>query len=199
VDGASDPYYVDLPYFEKALANRTTQTISMPLSALVDDPSAHSRARMEITVVGREDGVPVNNEFTVYLGGNDALRFVREPEDVSVQEGEDVSFEVEVGGGVKPYTYQWQIWDPVHEEWVDLPGFTEPTLSRKDVEKKWDGCRFRCVVTDAAGTQIVSQEVTLTIRDKVPTGDSSNLPLYLAVAAAALALLWWMRRRTKRA
>ena len=199
VDGASDPYYVDLPYFEKALANRTTQTISMPLSALVDDPSAHSRARMEITVVGRGDGVPVNNEFTVYLGGNDALRFVREPEDASVQEGEDVSFEVEVVGGVKPYAYQWQIWDPVHGEWVDLPGFTEPTLSRKDVEKKWDGCRFRCVVTDAAGTQIVSQEVTLTIRDKVPTGDSSNLPLYLAVAAAALALLWWMRRRTKRA
>ena len=54
-----------------------------------------------------------------------------------------------------------------------------------------------CVVTDAAGTQIVSREVTLTIRDKVPTGDSSNLPLYLAVAAAALALLWWMRRRAR--
>ena len=198
LDGASEPYYIKLPYYEQAVANRMTQTISMPLSALVDDPSAHSRARVAVTVVGREDGVPANNEFTVYLGGNDALRFVVEPEDATVQEGEDVSFEVEVAGGVKPYTYQWQIWDPVHKKWVDLPGFTDPTLSRKNIEKKWDGCRFRCVVTDTAGTQIISREVTLTVRDKVPTGDNSNLPLYLAVAAAALALLWWLRRRAKR-
>ena len=199
VDGASEPYYIKLPYYEQAVANRTTQTISMPLSALVDDLSAHSRARVAVSVVGREDGVPINNEFTVYLGGNDALRFVREPGDASVQEGEDVSFGVEVAGGAKPYAYQWQIWDPSHEKWVDLPGFTDPTLSRKDIEKKWNGCKFRCVVTDASGAQIVSREFTLTVRDKVPTGDGSNLPLYLAVAMAALALLWWMRRRAKRA
>jgi len=35
----------------------------------VDDPSAHSRARVEVKVVGREDCALVNNEFTVYLGG----------------------------------------------------------------------------------------------------------------------------------
>ncbi len=87
------------------------------------------------------------------------------------------------------------MWDPKQEKWVDLPGFTEPTLSRKDIEKKWDGARFRCVVTDAEGTKIVSQEVTLTVRDRVDTGDHSNLSLYLAVALAALALLWWLRRR----
>ena len=197
VDGATDPYYVDLPYFENALASRATQTVSMPFSALVDDPSAHSRARVEVTVVGREDGVPINNEFTVYLGGSDALRFIDEPEDTTVQEGEDVVFEVEVTGGARPYTYQWQIWDPIHEKWVDLPGFTEATMRRKDIEKKWDGCRFRCVVTDAEGTQIITQEFTLTVRDRVPTGDNSNLPLYLAVALAALALLWLVRRRIK--
>ena len=87
------------------------------------------------------------------------------------------------------------MWDTKQEKWVDLPGFTEPTLSRKDIEKKWDGARFRCVVTDAEGTKIVSQEVTLTVRNRVDTGDHSNLSLYLAVAHAALALLWWMRRR----
>ena len=136
-----------------------------------------------------------SNPFVVSIGGQDPLTFVRQPRDAIVQSGEDVSFCVEAAGGVKPYTYQWQIWDPKHEKWVDLPGFTEPTLSRKDIEKKWDGARFRCVVTDAAGTQIISQEVTLTVRDRVDTGDHSNLSLYLAVAIAALALLWWMRRR----
>jgi len=106
VDGAGEPYYVNLPYYDQSIANRTTQTISMPLSALVDDPSAHSRARVEVKVVGREDCALVNNEFTVYLGGNKALRFVTEPEDVTAQEGEDVAFAVEAAGGTKPYTYQ---------------------------------------------------------------------------------------------
>ena len=50
-------------------------------------------------------------------------------------------------------------------------------------------------MTDADGTQIISREVTLTVRDRVDTGDHSNLPLYLVVAMVALALLWWVRRR----
>ena len=80
---------------------------------------------------------------------------------------------------------------------MDLPGFTDPTLNRKDIEKKWDVCRFHCVVTDAEGTQIISQEVTLTVRDGVDTGDHSNLPLYLIVAAVAMMLLIALRRRRK--
>ena len=72
-------------------------------------------------------------------------------------------------------------------------------LSREDIEKKWDGCRFRCVVTDAEDEQIISEEVILTVRDKVPTGDNSNLPLYLSVAMMAMALAWILRRRVRRA
>ena len=199
VDGATDPYYVNLPYYEQALVNRSTQTISMPMSALVDDPGAHKQARVEVVAVGEEECALINNEFTVYLGGGSPLYFITQPEDVTVQEGEDVSFTVEVGGGKQPYTYQWQIWDEKHQKWVDLPGFNDPTLSRKDIEKKWDGCKFRCVVTDAEGTQIISQEVTLTVRDGVDTGDHSNLPLYLVIALAALALLVMLRRRNQRA
>ena len=188
------PSNVSLPYYGKALASRTTHTITLPVEALVGDPEAHHSARVVISAVGRDECAYANNEFTLLLGGN-PLRFIREPGDETVQEGEDVSFEVEVGGGKTPYTYQWQIWDPKHEKWVDLPGFTGPTLSRRDVEKKWDGARFRCVVTDGAGRQIVSREITLNVRDRVPTGDRSNLPLYLFVALVALALLWGIRRR----
>ena len=72
-------------------------------------------------------------------------------------------------------------------------------MSREKIEKKWDGCRFRCVVTDAAGTQIISREVTLHVRDRVDTGDHSNLPLYLGVALVALALLLALRRRRRAA
>lgn len=49
------------------------------------------------------------------------------------------------------------------------------------------------------GAQIISQEVALHVRDRVPTGDDSSLPLYLAVAIIALALMALLRRRAKKA
>ena len=109
-----------------------------------------------------------------------------------------MTFSIKATGGVPPYRYQWQVYNPKTGKWVDLKGFTEATISRDHIEKKWDGARFRCVVTDAQGTKIVSEEAVLTVRDKVPTGDNSNLPLYLAVALIALALLWLLRRRGNR-
>ncbi len=195
LDSSNNSYVVTLPYYTKAVASRLTHTITLPVTTLVPDAAKYNRARVVVTAVSRDELVLANNEFTLFLGGGEKLHFTRQPEDVTAQEGEDVSFEVEVAGGKQPYTYQWQVWDPKHEKWVDLPGFTDPTLSRKDIEKKWDGARFRCVVTDAEGTQIISREVTLHVRDGVDTGDHSSLPLYLAVALAALIMLWWMRRR----
>ena len=197
VDGSDQPYHIDLPYYSQAVAGRTAHTFTLRLDSLVPNPEAHRQARVVVSAVNRDESVYVNNEFTVYLGGGIPLYFEKQPEDATVQEGEDVSFEVAVGGGRPPYTYQWQIWDEKHQRWADLPGFTDPALSRANVEKKWDGCKFRCVMTDAEGRQIISQPVTLAVRDRVPTGDNTSLPLYLAVAALALALLWWTRRRAR--
>ena len=194
LDGEEEPHYVNLPYYDQAVSHGMTHTITVPVAALVGDPDAHSRARVVITAVGQDESAYANNEFTLPLSGGSPLRFSVQPEDATVQEGGDVSFAVEVAGGRQPYSYQWQMWDPKGEKWVDLPGFTGPILSREGVEKKWDGAKFRCVVTDAEGTQIVSQTVTLTVRNRVDTGDSANLPLYLTVALAALALLALLRR-----
>ena len=119
-------------------------------------------------------------------------------EDVIAQAGEDVSFSVEADGGKKPYRYQWQVWDKITRKWVDQPGFTGPTLSWKNVDKNRDGWKIRCVVTDAEGTKIISREATLHVWSDVPTGDSSNLPMYLTIAALALAamvILWRKRRK----
>ncbi len=194
-DGASDATYLSLPLYEKSASNRRAQTITLPVSALVDDPAKHRHARVALSVVDTDENAYANNEFDVLFGGENPLRFTRQPEDVVAQAGEDVAFTVEVSGGTKPYTYQWQVWDPAHKKWVDLKGFTEPTLSRKAIEKKWDGCVFRCVVTDAEGTQIVSREVTLAVRGRVDTGDRTDLPLYAIVAMVATILLIALRRR----
>jgi len=87
------------------------------------------------------------------------------------------------------------VWDAKHRKWVDLEGYTGSTLSREHVEKKWDGARFRCLITDRAGTAVTSEEAKLFVRHSVDTGDHSNLLLYLAVAAMALILLALLRRR----
>ena len=192
-----DPYYVNLPYDASKVSADRTQTITLPLDALVPNPKRHSHARVVISAVGQEENVLVNNEFTIFFGDGETLQILEQPADATVQEGEDVTFHVKVTGGTSPYAYQWQIWDEKHQKWVDLPGYTQPTLSREDVEKKWDGARFRCVITDADGTKIVTREATLTVRDKVPTGDDSHLTLWLTVAALALAAIWWIQRRKK--
>ena len=197
VDGADTPRYVNLPYYESALVSNRTHTISLPVSALVEDAESHSSARVQILASGTEERAYANNEFTLYLGGGSALSFTKQPQDVSALQGETVTFGVEVEGGTKPYAYQWQVWDKTHDRWVDLPGYTDPTITREHIEKKWDGARFRCVVTDAQGTQIVSREATLTLRKSVDTGDATNLPLYLALALAALLLLALLRRRQR--
>ena len=197
VDGAEEPGYINLPYNQSATSSRKTHTISLPVSGLVDDPALHRSARVVVTAMGVDECAYANNEFTVYLGGGDELRFVRQPQDVTVQEGEDVSFSVGVAGGAKPYQYRWQVWNPGKKKWVDLKGFTDAAITREKIEKKWDGAVFRCVVTDAKGTKIVSEEAKLTVRDRIPTGDNSNLPLYLLVAIIALAALVLIRRRRR--
>ena len=52
--------------------------------------------------------------MAIYLDGANPLRFVKQPEDVTVQEGEDEAFEVEVTGGTRPCAYQGQVWDSKH-------------------------------------------------------------------------------------
>ena len=192
------PFGVDR-YYPDAVSDGVAHTFVMPLAALVD-PSAYKTARVVIKGVGIEECALANNEFTLYLDGeSDPLTFLKQPRDMTVQPGETVTFAVKVIGGVSPYSYQWQMWDAKHKKWKDIPGFTDASMTRENIEKKWDGCRFRCVVKDREGMSAISDEAKLTVREKVPTGDNSNLPLYLAVAAVALALLALLRRRARRA
>lgn len=195
LDDSKEPVYFGMDHFPDAVSDATTHNFDMPLAALVD-PNACRKARVVIRGVGLEEYALSNNAFTLYLDGAPApLIILRQPRDVTIQEGESAAFDVEVTGGVKPYAYQWQVWDAKHNKWVDIPGATGSVLSRDNVERKWNGARFRCVITDHAGTTVVSDAATLTVRGRMNTGDHGNLPLYIAAAAIALALLALLRRR----
>lgn len=197
-DDGEDVYNISLDHRPSVVSDHMTHTFTMPLSEVLD-PEAMQKARIVIVAEGVEEKTTSNNDVLLYLDGEYApLTLLRQPRDVTIQEGESASFSVKVTGGVGPYSYQWQIWDSKHKKWVDIPGYNDSTMSREKVEKKWNGCRFRCVVTDRTGKSVISDAATLTVRDSVDTGDHSNLPLYLAVAFAALALFWWLGRRQRK-
>lgn len=225
VDGETEPHYVNLPYYASAVTDNRTQTITVPVSALVDDPAAHSKARVEIQAVDQHERAYANNEFYVWLDGSPQLRVTElyaeiERTDrtdtytdvIDAREGETVTMHVSVSGGTAPYRYQWQVYDPKTGKWVNLQdgkgirGATTDTLTLDSVKPEWDGRKARCVITDADGVTIESGALTLRIRgsggdghaDMPDTGDHSHLPVYLAVALAALLALWLLCRRKGR-
>ena len=94
------------------------------------------------------------------------LRIAAHPLDVYCNAGDTVAFEVEVSGGTKPYTYQWQYtYDDADEEWFDFDeeewasGYFTDTLLVNIMETDFDSnYRYRCVVTDALGDVVTSLE-----------------------------------------
>lgn len=199
LDDAKEPLRLALPYYEKAVSDGKTHTYDMPLSALVD-PAACQTARVVIQGVGIEERGLADNEFTLYLDGEAGpLMIISQPRDVTCEVGETATFGVTASGGATPYHYQWQVWMGEEKGWVDLKDAVLPTLEVDNVTMAMSGRKTRCVVTDSSGQQIISDAATLTViaPHPVDTGDHSNLPLYSAVALAALALIWLLRRRAR--
>lgn len=222
LNDAEAPVYVSLPYDPDALSTGKTQTITLPVSSILD-PLTTETARFVFSPRGITETATVNNEFTIYPGGSPELRFTQEiwaeitrdgevityTQTVPAREGETVTLHSSVAGGTKPYKYQWQVFNPATGEWVDLKdggtisGAYSDILTLQNVKRAWDGRQARCVVTDSSGTTITSDPITLRVaasgEPKLPdTGDHSHLMWYLAVAAVALMLIVVLRRKERR-
>ena len=70
------------------------------------------------------------------------------------------SFTVVAKGGTAPYSYQWQ-YKNARGVWYDRGGATEETFSIS--AKGRDGYTVHCVVTDAAGASVTSDDVQIVI------------------------------------
>ena len=204
MDGESEPVELALPYYPDKTTDSYTHTVTVRLGALLG--GHHPRnARVVIEPDGIEETALRNNQFTLHFDDDDVddpLRIVRQPSPVSALPDETVTFTVEVAGGVQPYTYRWQVWMGEKAGWKDIPDSNSPTLTVENVTLAMHGRKARCIVTDHYMNSVVSDEAMLTVigaggGDLPETGDNTNLPLYIAVALVALALLWWIRRREK--
>ena len=95
----------------------------------------------------------------------EALRFTKNPDDVTVNPGETATLSVEVTGGKTPYKYQWSMSrDGAREQWYDVSGKTEATISVKtDASAAGATMVYRCKITDAAGTTLYSDLGSITV------------------------------------
>ena len=194
LDNARTPRYVSLPYDSSAVSAGKTTTITLPLKTFIPDADQHREARVVISARNVAETATVNNEFTLYLG-KAPLIIVQHPRSVTVPVGGTATFTVGVTGGTPPYKYRWQVL--LGGKWKDVPGANAATLTLSKVKLKWNGRQTRCVITDAAGATVTSDAATLTVTKLPNTGDPTRLPLYLAVALIAAALLLILRRRAR--
>lgn len=121
-----------------------------------------------ITMVSSEENytfeVEADRELTAVfetLPPENALLITRQPADQDVMEGESASFSVEAVG-TDPLTYQWQIDRQDGNGFVDVSCTTQE-FELSGIALEYDGFLFRCIVTDAAGHQAVSDAAELNV------------------------------------
>ena len=99
------------------------------------------------------------------------LEITAQPQNVTVEVGGIASFAVSVSGGTAPYTYQWECWEEnewytaVDEGWAD--GADTDTLSFEVTSDEFvGGYRYRCIITDAKGNSVTSNEAWVEKKDE---------------------------------
>ena len=104
-----------------------------------------------------------------------------QPEDYSGAVGTTAKFTVEARG--EGLTYQWQL--KKGSKWADLTsgGATTDTLSIK-VDSGKDGKVYRCLITDANGEELASEEVTIHVTVQPVPSTASSEPAPKSAEAA---------------
>mgnify|MGYP004557633129 FL=1 len=182
--------------FTRAIDEDFGYTLDIPAALLL---AGRQSGEVTLTITDNEAGnefASFDNHRTVTLGR--PLVIARQPESVVTLAGGDVSFEIEVYGGRKPYTYQWQRLDE-KGKWVNISGATEAALNLSGVTMEQDDMQLRCVVRDSDGQQVISDAATLTVWEELPqTGDTQKPLIPGLIFAAAVLAMMGMRRKKKR-
>ena len=107
--------------------------------------------------------IKVVSEDTTYTAVFNAYPrlHVTGPEDVTAREGEPAAFQVTASGGVEQLTYQWYVL-PAGGTAAPIDGADTARLTLT-AAAALDGNRYYCVVKDAVGQEVPSDQATLTI------------------------------------
>lgn len=93
----------------------------------------------------------VSNEATLTVYQN--VKIVKSPKSQKTYEGDNVKFEVEATG--HDVKYQWQYYNALAKQWVDIKGENSNTFEPKP-EMSNSGYKFRCEVSNGGGKAATS-------------------------------------------
>ncbi len=102
----------------------------------------------------------------------DSLAITSQPTYAKALDGMQVVYKVAVSGGKSPYTYQWQAYQSLaggSPMWWDLASSGDRWKGADTDKLTWtvsnadgtDGIRIRCIITDADGNSVTSEEVPI--------------------------------------
>ncbi len=92
----------------------------------------------------------------------DKLWIEQQPADVTCKAGETAEFSVKVIGGRRPYSYKWEFITANTTVWQGAGAADSEVMKLKATDDLLkEGQRYRCVVTDADGKTITSEEARL--------------------------------------
>ena len=175
----------------------TTDTLSVKVDAskngkiyrcIITDEDGHSVATNEVSITIKEPSIKINSQPVSFAG----------------QEGATAKFIVAAEG--EGLTYQWQL--KKGSKWADLSsgGATTTTLSIK-VDASKNGKIYRCLITDANGEQLSTNEVTITVKEpdivivtqpKSYSGPEGNTAKFTVVAEGeGLTYQWQLKKGSK--
>jgi glucose/arabinose dehydrogenase len=101
--------------------------------------------------------------YRIHFTGSQAPSITQQPQSQTVPAGQSVTFTV-AASGTMPFTYQWQ------RNQVDIPGASSASYTIASVTAGDDGARFRCVVSNGAGTAVSADAIlTVTTGNTPPT------------------------------
>ena len=133
----------------------TTDTLSVKVDA------SKNGKTYRCIIYDRNDYTLTTDEVTITVKEPD-IKIVTQPENYVGPEGSTAKFNVgAVGEGL---TYQWQL--KKGSKWADLSsGGAKTSAMSIKVDGSKDGKVYRCLITNAAGEQLASNEVSITIKE----------------------------------
>lgn len=137
-----------------------SQTFTItPDSGYVIDTLTVDGSAVAATTSYTFSGIALNHTISVTFKPEPPV-ITLQPTDKSVNAGETVVFKTAVTG--TNLAYQWQVDRNDKKGWVNISRAESTELKLKSVEQSQDGFRYRCIISNSAGS-VTSNEVKLTV------------------------------------
>lgn len=164
VTGGSEPYKYQWAYSENGRTNFFLST-AKGNNTNVLKVAAYDKVYYYYCTVSDRTGKKIDSKVVkVESVGSTPFKISRQPQDVRANPNENVTLQVEVTGGKKPYTYQWQTLQSMKFINAVYNGNKTDKLNTKVFEPYR---LYRCIISDSSGHRTISDTVAVRSRDYI--------------------------------